>query len=137
MKNKNYEHVQTDHGINGQYKTWFLDYASYVILERAVPARPVAVRLRDPEPGGVGEVRGEPGRAPERDVLSHRLVCVQPSDRHGPVQVRLVDRGPANRARPLQRLLGQEGEVEPGHHPADREQRGSPPGTEDGRDQRV
>ncbi|HEU4470762.1 MAG TPA: DNA gyrase/topoisomerase IV subunit A, partial [Flavisolibacter sp.] len=38
MKNKNYEHVQTDHGINGQYKNWFLDYASYVILERAVPA---------------------------------------------------------------------------------------------------
>lgn len=37
-KNKNYESVQTDHGINGQYKTWFLDYASYVILERAVPA---------------------------------------------------------------------------------------------------
>ncbi|HWI92911.1 MAG TPA: DNA gyrase/topoisomerase IV subunit A [Flavisolibacter sp.] len=37
-KNKNYEHVQNDHGINGQYKTWFLDYASYVILERAVPA---------------------------------------------------------------------------------------------------
>lgn len=25
-------------GIHGQYKTWFLDYASYVILERAVPA---------------------------------------------------------------------------------------------------
>ena len=25
-------------GIRGQYKTWFLDYASYVILERAVPA---------------------------------------------------------------------------------------------------
>ncbi|HEX2605794.1 MAG TPA: DNA gyrase/topoisomerase IV subunit A [Flavisolibacter sp.] len=38
MKNKNFEHIQTDHGINGQYKTWFLDYASYVILERAVPA---------------------------------------------------------------------------------------------------
>jgi topoisomerase IV subunit A len=37
-KNKNYEHLQNDHGINGQYKTWFLDYASYVILERAVPA---------------------------------------------------------------------------------------------------
>src|SRR5687767_7124391 len=37
-KNRNYEHIQTDHGINGQYKTWFLDYASYVILERAVPA---------------------------------------------------------------------------------------------------
>ncbi|HEY4154300.1 MAG TPA: DNA gyrase/topoisomerase IV subunit A, partial [Puia sp.] len=25
-------------GIGGQYKNWFLDYASYVILERAVPA---------------------------------------------------------------------------------------------------
>ena len=37
-KNKNFEHVQGDHGINGQYKSWFLDYASYVILERAVPA---------------------------------------------------------------------------------------------------
>jgi topoisomerase IV subunit A len=37
-KNKNFEQVQGDHGINGQYKTWFLDYASYVILERAVPA---------------------------------------------------------------------------------------------------
>ncbi len=31
-----YEH--TESGIGGQYKTWFLDYASYVILERAVPA---------------------------------------------------------------------------------------------------
>jgi len=27
-----------DTGLSGQYKTWFLDYASYVILERAVPA---------------------------------------------------------------------------------------------------
>ena len=27
-----------DSGVTGQYKTWFLDYASYVILERAVPA---------------------------------------------------------------------------------------------------
>src|SRR6266496_4604780 len=25
-------------GLHGQYKNWFLDYASYVILERAVPA---------------------------------------------------------------------------------------------------
>ena len=31
-----YQH--NDSGISGQYKTWFLDYASYVILERAVPA---------------------------------------------------------------------------------------------------
>jgi topoisomerase-4 subunit A len=37
-KIKNFDLVNNDHGINGQYKTWFLDYASYVILERAVPA---------------------------------------------------------------------------------------------------
>ena len=29
---------QNESGITGQYKNWFLDYASYVILERAVPA---------------------------------------------------------------------------------------------------
>src|SRR5882757_11357020 len=29
---------ENDNGVQGQYKTWFLDYASYVILERAVPA---------------------------------------------------------------------------------------------------
>jgi topoisomerase IV subunit A len=33
----NYVH-QNESGLQGQYKTWFLDYASYVILERAVPA---------------------------------------------------------------------------------------------------
>ncbi len=32
------EYTHSDTGISGQYKTWFLDYASYVILERAVPA---------------------------------------------------------------------------------------------------
>ena len=32
------DYLHTDAGIGGQYKTWFLDYASYVILERAVPA---------------------------------------------------------------------------------------------------
>jgi topoisomerase-4 subunit A len=36
-KNKE-EYLHSDSGISGQYKTWFLDYASYVILERAVPA---------------------------------------------------------------------------------------------------
>jgi len=30
------QHGET--GVTGQYKNWFLDYASYVILERAVPA---------------------------------------------------------------------------------------------------
>lgn len=29
---------ENEGGIQGQYKNWFLDYASYVILERAVPA---------------------------------------------------------------------------------------------------
>ncbi len=29
---------ENETGVQGQYKSWFLDYASYVILERAVPA---------------------------------------------------------------------------------------------------
>lgn len=37
-KNKLFEITNNDSGLHGQYKTWFLDYASYVILERAVPA---------------------------------------------------------------------------------------------------
>jgi topoisomerase-4 subunit A len=38
-KSKSNESIhQNDSGLHGQYKTWFLDYASYVILERAVPA---------------------------------------------------------------------------------------------------
>jgi topoisomerase-4 subunit A len=37
-KNKSTEFLENEHGVQGQYKTWFLDYASYVILERAVPA---------------------------------------------------------------------------------------------------
>ncbi len=32
------DYAHSDAGVSGQYKTWFLDYASYVILERAVPA---------------------------------------------------------------------------------------------------
>lgn len=32
------ENVQNVLHVNGMYKNWFLDYASYVILERAVPA---------------------------------------------------------------------------------------------------
>ncbi|MEO7924301.1 MAG: DNA gyrase/topoisomerase IV subunit A [Chitinophagaceae bacterium] len=37
-KNKTTAVQDNDSGLHGQYKTWFLDYASYVILERAVPA---------------------------------------------------------------------------------------------------
>src|SRR5215831_5491570 len=37
-KNKLLEVQDNNSGLHGQYKTWFLDYASYVILERAVPA---------------------------------------------------------------------------------------------------
>lgn len=37
-KNKLKDLLENEGGIQGQYKTWFLDYASYVILERAVPA---------------------------------------------------------------------------------------------------
>lgn len=37
-KNKANAFLDNDNGLQGQYKNWFLDYASYVILERAVPA---------------------------------------------------------------------------------------------------
>ncbi len=38
-KEKNLIRVtENESGVQGQYKNWFLDYASYVILERAVPA---------------------------------------------------------------------------------------------------
>jgi topoisomerase-4 subunit A len=38
QKQKLQEVTGIDSGVHGQYKNWFLDYASYVILERAVPA---------------------------------------------------------------------------------------------------
>ncbi|MEO5997381.1 MAG: DNA gyrase/topoisomerase IV subunit A [Chitinophagaceae bacterium] len=40
MSEENIPHHLTDDksGVSGQYQTWFLEYASYVILERAVPA---------------------------------------------------------------------------------------------------
>lgn len=37
-KKKISEQQYNDTGLSGQYQNWFLDYASYVILERAVPA---------------------------------------------------------------------------------------------------
>ncbi|PHO01556.1 hypothetical protein CSC82_23035, partial [Rhodobacteraceae bacterium 4F10] len=47
-ENNNYEHdeelnqplenTETITKVTGMYKEWFLDYASYVILERAVPS---------------------------------------------------------------------------------------------------
>jgi len=37
-KNIKLDITANETGLPGQYKTWFLDYASYVILERAVPA---------------------------------------------------------------------------------------------------
>ncbi|HEY8689043.1 MAG TPA: DNA gyrase/topoisomerase IV subunit A [Chitinophagaceae bacterium] len=37
-KNIKEDYLHSDSGVSGQYKIWFLDYASYVILERAVPA---------------------------------------------------------------------------------------------------
>ncbi|MFM7672782.1 MAG: DNA gyrase/topoisomerase IV subunit A [Bacteroidota bacterium] len=37
-KNKVSDVQNQEHGLHGQYRSWFLDYASYVILERAVPA---------------------------------------------------------------------------------------------------
>ncbi|MBP8033573.1 MAG: hypothetical protein KAZ71_03185, partial [Bacteroidia bacterium] len=39
-ENTNNEHNElgTVKHVSGMFKTWFIDYASYVILERAVPA---------------------------------------------------------------------------------------------------
>src|SRR5438477_2775123 len=38
-KSKSHSQIESNGtGLHGQYKNWFLDYASYVILERAVPA---------------------------------------------------------------------------------------------------
>ena len=39
-ENKNNEHneLSTVTHVSGMFKNWFIDYASYVILERAVPA---------------------------------------------------------------------------------------------------
>lgn len=37
-QNNEQEVTSTEHALKGMYKEWFLDYASYVILERAVPA---------------------------------------------------------------------------------------------------
>ncbi|MBL0358877.1 MAG: DNA gyrase/topoisomerase IV subunit A [Chitinophagaceae bacterium] len=37
-KQQKEDYIHKDSGVDGQYKAWFLDYASYVILERAVPA---------------------------------------------------------------------------------------------------
>jgi len=36
-KNKSITEFDQEGGVSSQYKSWFLDYASYVILERAVP----------------------------------------------------------------------------------------------------
>lgn len=36
-KSKFNTHVENESGVSSQYRNWFLDYASYVILERAVP----------------------------------------------------------------------------------------------------
>src|SRR5829696_2977407 len=37
-KDKKEDYLHSDSGVSDLYKGWFLDYASYVILERAVPA---------------------------------------------------------------------------------------------------
>lgn len=38
MEDNNAYHIKAITHVSGMYKTWFLDYASYVILERAVPS---------------------------------------------------------------------------------------------------
>ena len=55
LDNNNEENQETITKVTGMYKDWFLDYASYVILERAVPAiedgfKPVQRRIMHSKP---------------------------------------------------------------------------------------
>jgi topoisomerase IV subunit A len=38
LENDNHDDIDSVRHVSGMFKTWFIDYASYVILERAVPA---------------------------------------------------------------------------------------------------
>ena len=62
-------------GLHGQYKNWFLDYASYVILERAVPAvedGQTRGRGSQGEMGGRGQECGQEGLQAAADAVRLR-----------------------------------------------------------------
>ena len=113
-----------------------------IVVQLCAPSGSVLPVARDPvvrdaEPDGDEEVRCRRGHADRRDVQADRHVRVPASDRHRPVQVRVVDDRPEGRARAVNGLLGQEGKAGQDHHPADLDQRGALPGAEDRRDQRL
>ena len=67
------------------------------------------------------------GRRGDR-FQADRHVRHRASDRHGPVQVRVLDPGRQARNGEERRLLGRQGQARQAHLPADRRQRGAPPG---------
>ena len=80
--------------ISGMYKDWFIDYASYVILERAVPAiddgfKPVQRRIlhsmKDLDDGRFNKVANIVGHTmqyhPHGDASISELTCCFPSIR--------------------------------------------------------
>ena len=78
-------------------------------LERRVPRRTVAAVVRDPEPDGAREVRGEQGLALEGRRLrpGWRLRRSRwPGGRHRPVQARVVEDRRQARDRPQRLVLG-------------------------------
>ena len=69
--------LEQESGVQGQYKNWFLDYASYVILERAVPEvndglKPVQRRIlhsmKEMDDGRFNKVANIIGQAISRKV---------------------------------------------------------------------
>ena len=101
------EYVHTDNGIGGQYKTWFLDYASYVILERAVPAiedglKPVQRRIlhamKEMDDGRFNKVANIIGQSGQHYWAEHAISsawrCIYWRCVGKPGPKRFVDRNP-------------------------------------------
>ena len=82
-RNKNSEGEDVVHSISidGLYENWFLDYASYVILERAVPRiedglkpvqRRIAHSIKEMDDGRFNKVANVIGSSQEEQRCNHR-----------------------------------------------------------------
>src|SRR5678816_40222 len=94
-KSNEQENGQDLAGVTGQYKNWFLDYASYVILERAVPAiedglKPVQRRIlhamKEMDDGRFNKVANIIGQAmqyhPHGDTVSYTHLRAHETPEH-------------------------------------------------------
>ena len=89
----------------------------------------LAAVVLDRQPEGAAGRQRRPGLARRRGrVQLHGHVRHGESDRHGPVQVRVVGAERPAHARAERGLLGREGEARQADHPADRRQRRPPAG---------